>query len=222
TPPPPKVPTTPPPPKRQHLPPKKETVSETKSSNTTTQPANSNESPHFLTLDPITEAKESNFADIKKDVAELFPELKIIDQPPDDRAAKKVNQQWKKGPILPEVILLTFNETPEQTEFLLKVVNAINEHLAPAQMFSAYTIDKQRKWENMLKIEGLRLVIAPDYGIYSLPNLKKYYRESTVHAERTLAGIPVLLLTDVGLYIKQPSLKPALWKALCAILKDGS
>ena len=165
-----------------------------------------------LKLEPFAESKQIDYNSLKLEFKNLFPNLILQDSVPDDSEARKINQQWKNQSLSPQVILLFFDETPEQKDFLQKVTDAITQKIAPASLFSAYTIEKQNKWENMFKIQGIKLIIAPDYGIYLLPGLMHHYREF----QRTLGGIPILLLTDISLYLKQPSLKTALWQAICS------
>lgn len=166
----------------------------------------------ILKLEPITEPKQLDYNSLKVEFKNLFPNLVLQDSIPDDSEARKINQQWKNQSLSPQVILLFFDETPDQKAFLQKVTDAITQKLVPASLFSAYAIEKQNKWENMFKIQGVKLIIAPDYGIYLLPSLMHHYREF----QRTLGGIPILLLTDISLYLKQPSLKAALWQAICS------
>ena len=67
----------------------------------------------------------------------------------------------------------------------------------------------------MFHMKGIKLIISSDFGIYSFPNLMRYYREF----QKTLGGIPVLLLTDLSLYLTQPHLKAALWQTLRTMLE---
>lgn len=171
-----------------------------------------------LTLEPVNEVQEIELFSIRKDFAKLFPERQLLETPPDDALAKKMGQLWKaQQSTPPEVVILSFQEGPEQQFFLQKIKGAVNERLAPCVIFSALTIEKRQVWDKILLMEGLRLIVAFD-GIHSLPGLMSFYRESAEKTERYLGDIPFLQLSDLSLYLQQPQLKAALWQALCALL----
>ena len=62
---------------------------------------------------------------------------------------------------------------------------------------------------------NLRLIIASDYGLYLQPKLMAYYREVTQQGKHFVNNIPLLLLSDLALYLKEPQLKSLLWRAIC-------
>lgn len=174
-----------------------------------------------LKLEPVDEVNEVDLASVKREIEKLFPHIQILTDTPDDAQAKKVGQQWKQSTTVPEVVILAFYETPDQQVFLQNVAAAISQRLASCVIYSAPAIEKKKAWNRLLEMKNLRLIITTDYGMYSLQGLMQYYRESPEKAQRYLGGIPLLLLTDIALYLKQPSLKPALWQALCTMLPKG-
>ncbi|MEM1282250.1 MAG: hypothetical protein AAGG81_01710 [Chlamydiota bacterium] len=197
----------------------KTTGTATAQSTTKETPPASIKGQHFdLKLEPITEVKEIELSSIKKDFEKQFPDKQLISQPPDDSVAKKVGQQWKQAAKTPEVVILSFHEHPDRQAFLQNMKTAISQRLAPCVIYSAQTIESKNAWDKLFNMEGLRLIVTTDYGMYSMPGLMRYYRESPEKSQRYLGGVPVLLLTDIALYLKQPQLKSALWQALCKML----
>jgi hypothetical protein len=222
------TPPPPPPPQQQVTPQPKPTpkaaptpdpVKPSQTKEVTKQQQASNKNGHFtFKLDPVTEVKETELFSIRKEVEKQFPEMQLITQPPDDALAKKVGQHWKQSAVEPEVVILSFQETPDQQVFLQNMRAAINQRLAPCVIYSALTIEKRQVWEKLFNMKDLRLIITTDYGMYSLPGLMRHYRESPEKSERYLGGIPLLLLTDITVYLNQPQLKSALWQALSTML----
>ncbi len=67
----------------------------------------------------------------------------------------------------------------------------------------------------MTQSPDLRLVIASDYDLYLQPELMKVYREAPQQGKHYLNKTPLLLLSDLSLYLKEPQLKSLLWRAIC-------
>jgi len=63
--------------------------------------------------------------------------------------------------------------------------------------------------------------MTSDYGIYSLSELMKHYKEDNRHNKRFLNKVPLLLLPDVSVYLKEPLLKLSLWRSLCETLRSA-
>lgn len=169
---------------------------------------------HKFSLESLKIKHEIDLSSLKKEIQTLFPHLELIQEPIDDSEARKIAFQWRYKKTLPEVIILSFNEQLDEIQFLQKVALAISEKITPAAHYAANTIEAQQKWQGMFKMKGLKLIIAPDYGIQAFNSLINFYS----HQDKTLGGIPLLLLPNLSLYLKQPELKRALWQAICAKL----
>ncbi|MCB1111037.1 MAG: hypothetical protein H7A37_07650 [Chlamydiales bacterium] len=169
-----------------------------------------------VSLEPMPAAAGADLKEIRKIISEKFPHIKLHDNPPDDSEAKQRSQRLRA----PEVVFLSFHEPQEQALFLGKVCRAVDQQLAPAVIYPADKINKQNKWEAMLAMKQLSLIVATDVGIHSMPKLKELYRESSNKMHRYLGGVPLLLLPDLTIYLKQPELKRSLWKALQQLLKN--
>jgi hypothetical protein len=171
-----------------------------------------------FTLEPMQLATEIDLKEIHKLVKDHFPSMIIIENPLQDEEAKRVNRTQQKTTTTPAVIILSFNETAISKKFLENIAKAIQLRIAPALVLPAHKIEQENAWERMLQSKELRLVISPDYGIYTLPKFMRHYKESPKQGKRFLGNIPLFLLSDISLYLKEPTLKPQLWKALKEML----
>jgi hypothetical protein len=61
----------------------------------------------------------------------------------------------------------------------------------------------------------LKWVIVCDYSLWQLRGLMQFYKETPAQGTRMLGNVPIFLLPDLSLYLKDPLLKRSLWKALC-------
>lgn len=145
----------------------------------------------------------------------LFPEWVLSKTIPNDIVAQKNKNAWLKSQEICPVMILSFYDNEQQQIFLKNIAQAISLRLAPAQVVSAAQIEKENKWENILNSSQLRLVIAGDYGLYLHPKLMHFYKEIPQQGKHFLNQTPLLLLSDLSLYLKEPQLKPLLWRAIC-------
>lgn len=170
---------------------------------------------YVINLEPLSPPVPLDCKDIKQIFKEQLIHYPISEEIPSDQIAKKIKNSWQIEQNIPPIIILSFNEQEKSRAFLQAIADAISQHLAPARVLSGPQIEKEKKWDIVLKTKGLRLVIASDYGLYLLPELMKCYKETPKQAKHYLYQTPLLLLSDLTLYLKQPQLKPLLWKAIC-------
>lgn len=166
-------------------------------------------------LEPLSSAPSVETKEFREIIKQYYPTYPLRDQVPMDSEAIRRRHEWKINQEIPSIVILSFNDQDKQLSFLKNIVEAISLRLAPARLFSALKIEQEQKWESLLKAPTLRLIIASDYGLYMLPGLMKYYKETTKQAKHYLDQTPLLLLSDLSLYLKQPQLKPLLWRAIC-------
>lgn len=164
-------------------------------------------------------AEEVDLNDIRKIISERVPHLKLIDDIPKDTEAKKNAALWQNKQPVPQVMILSFDETLKQKVFLDDLCFALEIYGIHAKIFSTYKIEQEKGWEPILKTQELRLVIANSHGIHGFPELMKHYREVPRQARHYLQNIPLFLLSDLSFYFKEPALKLSLWKALQGILR---
>lgn len=145
----------------------------------------------------------------------LFPEWTLCEAIPSDAIAQKQKNAWQRNQDILPIILLSFHDHEQQVIFLKNIAQAISLRLAPAKVLSASQLEKENSWENLLNSSQLRLVIASDYGLYLYPKLMRFYREMPQQNRHFLHQTPLLLLSDLSLYLREPQLKPLLWRAIC-------
>lgn len=165
-------------------------------------------------LEPFSTVESFDYQEMRETIRTQFPQHTVLDQIPSDKQAQHIKKAWQTEAVIPPIVLLSFNEQEKQLAFLKNVAQAITRHLAPACVLSGLKIEQEKKWDIFLNNPALRFVIASDYGIYLLPGLMHHYKESN-QAKHFLKNTPLLLLSDVSLYLKQPQLKPLLWRTIC-------
>lgn len=152
---------------------------------------------------------------VKTIYQKLFPELPILPTIPTDEMARKIANRWKTKNQATPISVLYFSEPGGQKELLNAITKAIDVYYGPARLIQAELIEKEKQWDTFLSSSELKLVITLDYTLWQLTDLMKYYQETP---QRMLKNIPLFLLPDLSLYLKDPSLKRSLWKAIQRIL----
>jgi hypothetical protein len=147
--------------------------------------------------------------------AKIAPDLPLLKDIPDDTLAKNIAHRWKTKNKSAPVTLLTYSESATHQKLLQEIIKAIDVYFGPAKMVEAEEIEKEKQWEAFLSSDGLKLIIVCDYTLWQLNELMKFYKEIPSQSTRTLGKIPLFLLPDLSLYLKDPLLKRSLWKALC-------
>lgn len=179
-----------------------------------TEPPPPPPSPKVPPLSPVS------FEEIRRIVAKVAPQLKYIEEIPSDALAKKIAQRWKTKNQATPISLLSLNEPKEHRLLLDQIAIALDVYFGPASLIEAEAIEKEKQWETFLSVEGLKLVVVCDYTLWQLHHLMKFYKETPAQNVRMLGSVPVLLLPDLSLYLKDPELKRSLWKALCQKLSS--
>lgn len=155
-----------------------------------------------------------NFSSLKSLFLKTFPQIALLDEIPSDATAKKIAGRWKTKNQIAPISILYFSEPPKQKALLIEIAKAIDICFGPARLINAETIEKEKQWETFLSSSDLKLVIACDYTLWQLNDLMHYYKEVPSQQTRTLGNIPLFLLPDLSLYLKDPLLKRSLWKAI--------
>lgn len=169
-----------------------------------------------LVLEPLAAAYSAkDFREFWKLCPALFPDWILCETVPSDVIAQKHKNAWLNDQIMTPVIILAFDDEEKQLTFLKNIAQAISLRLAPTRVLSVQKLEKENSWENVLNSSHLSLIIACDYGLYLQPKLMRFYREEPQQSKHFLNQIPLLLLSDLPLYLKEPQLKPLLWRAIC-------
>lgn len=168
-----------------------------------------------FSLEPWTTIPAHHTEEFWKIGKSLFPEWRLCETIPNDAIAQKNKNAWLKNQDILPVLILSFYDNEQQLTFLKNIAHAISLRLAPARVLSAPQLEKENSWTSVLNSPQLRLVIANDYGLYLQPKLMQFYREVSQQNKHFLNQTPLLLLSDLSLYLKEPQLKPLLWRAIC-------
>ncbi|NGX33767.1 MAG: hypothetical protein K1060chlam1_00108 [Candidatus Anoxychlamydiales bacterium] len=156
---------------------------------------------------------EDSFLDIKKSIEQKFPNISILKEPIDDKIAKQKSQKYKLKNISSTITILAYKEDEKLYRFLEKLSTSLSVYFYPSKVVSAYLIEKEDNWDDFLKSD-ISLIISSDYTIFELKRLRTYYRENPSKGEKFLKDIPLFLLPDIFLYLKEPTLKASLFNAL--------
>lgn len=163
---------------------------------------------------------EDNFSDIKNIITKISPNIQISDEILDDKLAKQKAQKYKLKSIAANLTILAYKENEKHYKFLEKLSLALNNYFYPSKLISAYVIEKENNWDIFFSENEIFLIISSDYTIFELPNLRKHYKENPSNKEKYLDNIPLFLLPDISIYLKEPSLKISLFKTLQQKIKN--
>jgi hypothetical protein len=170
----------------------------------------------ILNLEPISVSSSAienqTFKDILKKTS---PEYALADTIPDDYVAKKLMNLWATEQQISPVVILSFDHQENHLNFLKNIAKAISLRFGPAKVVSASKLEKEKQWNSLLSTKELHLIIASDYHLYLQPNLMNYHKEEPKQGKHFLQQTPLLLLSDLDLYLKEPQLKSLLWRAIC-------
>lgn len=170
--------------------------------------------PTFRTS-PLDSSISPTLPSLKSLFAKIAPELPLLEKIPSDAFAKKIAARWKTKNQIAPISILSLNEPSQQKALLHEIAQALDIYFGPAKIISAESIERDKEWDAFLTSTELKFVIACDYTLWQLSSLMPFYRENTSNGTRTLKQVPLFLLPDLSLYLKDPLLKRSLWKALC-------
>ena len=174
-----------------------------------------------LSLEPFSSQAAHDLNEIWKLHRQLFPDLSLSENIPKDAVALKIKNAWLNEQSIPPVVILSFREQEKELAFLKNVAQAVTLRLAQARVISVSKWEKENEWEKLLNFPDLRLVIATDYDLYLNSALMKHYREAPQQGKHYLNRTPLLLLSDLALYLKEHQLKSLLWRAICNEFADS-
>lgn len=160
-------------------------------------------------------ASPSDFSSLRQILSIVAPELAILGDVPSDALARKIAERWKTKNQSAPISILSFQEPPEQKALLEQIAKAIDAYFGPAKLVQAEGIEKESQWGAFLAVADLKMVVVCDYTLWQLNKLMQFYKETPAQGARVLGNTPLFLLPDLSLYLKDPSLKRSLWKALC-------
>jgi len=162
-----------------------------------------------------TGSRKSQFRSILQKIA---PELAILDSIPDDATAKQIATRWKTKNQSAPISILSSGELSEHKDLLAEIAAALDVYFGPARFIEADPIEKEKQWKMFLSVGSLKMIVVCDSTLWQLHDLRQFYKETPATGVRMLGDVPIFLLPDLSLYLKDPLLKRSLWKALCSKL----
>lgn len=172
-------------------------------------------------LEPVAPAVVDDFSSWRQLWKEQCPHQALLEEIPSDRHSQQKKHAWKINQTIPPIVILSFQDAELSLKLLKNLAKAISLHFMPARVLSAKKIEEEKKWEALFNASHLRLIIAGDYGLYSLPGLMKYYKPANEDNKHYLHHTALLLLSDLNLYLKEPQLKSLLWRTICNELQTA-
>jgi hypothetical protein len=166
--------------------------------------------------EPLPPPKPSfEISSVRNVLSIVAPELAILGEIPSDASARKIAERWKTKNQSAPISILVYQEPAEQRQLLEEIAKAIDIYFGPAKIVHAEGIEKDKQWGAFLSVADLKLVVVCDYTLWQLNHLMQFYKEIPAQGVRTLGTVPIFLLPDLALYLKDAMLKRSLWKALC-------
>ncbi len=164
-----------------------------------------------IAIETLPPSTAPDFTEMKALFKEKLPHVLLSETLADDSEAKAFALRWKAPST--EIVILSFSDHPPEKAFLTHLCTALHQCFRSAKLISAAKIEEEKGWDQLLKAENLRIVIASHNSIHALPELMKFYHEEAAGRHR-LGRIQLFLLSDLSLYMQQPSLKASLWRTL--------
>jgi len=160
--------------------------------------------------------KVSEMNNIRSLIGRATPHLFLHSEIPSDHKAKQINTAWQERSKMPEIPLLVSKELAPYGELLKSLAHAIDSVYGGCRVVNIAHFEKGNLWEQVLGTQ--KLIIIPDVLLSSAKNLLPFYSETPGEVIRKLKGVPLLLLPDLSLYLKDPLLKRSLWNVISAEL----
>jgi hypothetical protein len=169
-----------------------------------------------FSLHPKALTHKDPLSDIKSSFSKLSGEILSKKPIPSDEKAKRIKSSWKEGLMPSDVVI--FSTGGEHLSFFQNVARAIETHFFPCKVISPLEIEKKGDLDHFLASEDLKLIILSDTLLFSLKPLISRYSEIQAQNQKFLAKVPLLVISDPSLYLKDPLLKRSLWNLLCQML----
>ncbi|MFA5250338.1 MAG: hypothetical protein WC371_02885 [Parachlamydiales bacterium] len=142
------------------------------------------------------------------------PNLKILEEIPEDTKAKEIASSWKLKAKVGRITILSYGETEKELFFLKELARAVHLLFQPTKIINAASLEKENKWEAYLNQPHLKLMIISDSSLWKLKNLLTHYHENPISHETFLKNTPLLLMPQISLYFKEPLMKKTLYETL--------
>ncbi len=165
-------------------------------------------------------SKFEHFENIKKFITEIDPNFALTKEILNDTKAKKIATKWKYKLNAYPIVILTSLKGGDELEFLKSLAKAIEIYFLETKIVLIDSIEKDNQWEEFLKSENIRLLIAADDQIWGFKNLMTHFKEIPNKSLKTLMDKPLFLIPNLNLYFQNFLLKKSLWKAICQTIAN--
>ncbi|NDD58151.1 MAG: hypothetical protein EBZ47_02705 [Chlamydiae bacterium] len=152
--------------------------------------------------------------ELHKEIANIFPNIKISKQIPCDSKAQIIAESWKQPSPQAKILLFSFSHSKPSNIFFQNIKIATEAHFDSVAIIDMATWTEKNNWDSFFKIHTPGLIItSPE--IYQYKDILKYYRENPVTQERFLGSSKLLLTKPLSEYLKYPENKKKLWNEIC-------
>lgn len=170
-------------------------------------------------LQPLKKEKPLYTLDEMRAVVEkVIPSFPLRSEVLDDAKAKRRASFWKEELKEISILILNFEEQEKPRLFLNNLSTALTALLTPAKVIEATRFEREKKWDELLSLPSLRLILAPSFSTWKQTTLSSFYKELPAEAKYFLKRCPVLFLHPLSAYFKNPLLKKQLWNTLVSHL----
>jgi hypothetical protein len=154
-------------------------------------------------------------------LAKVAPQLFIHKQPPKDDKAQKVKNLFLQKNHLPKIPVFYTKQLENHRLFLQNIAKAVDYVTGSCRLIDIEPIEKENQWKEIFATSPFSFIIAPDISIFGFFNLITHFKEIPTLGQKKLANIPVFLLPDLNLYLKDHNLKRSLWLELQKYVRDS-
>lgn len=144
-----------------------------------------------------------------------FPHIPLREKPLCDSQAKLIKNQWKLDKEIAPVLILSRNHNPMEIQFLQNLAQAIAVRFTPAKLIFLDKIEKNQQWDDLFSPSNVKLVLSCIDYLYAQPELMEIYREEKDGEKQYINQIPLIPLSDLNIYFKDPQSKSLLWRKIC-------
>ena len=153
-------------------------------------------------LDTSHKPIQTEFEDIKQLIKEKAPHFAISDHIPPPAAPKTL-----------QLIFLTSNEEAEDLQFLENVLKAAQGRGLNARILMCRQIEKENKWDKLLTINDLRLIVLSKQSLLDIPALGIFNSENGYQK----GPIQAFVYDNLSAQKSDISFKQELWKKIQSI-----
>lgn len=168
---------------------------------------------------PLKEKPILTFSDFSKPLHRLFPYFLLKENPPDDRTALAMSNPSYIQALEADVVIFTFQETPESDVFLQNIAQAITRYHTPASIFFVASCKTEDELSLFLEQMQAKLVLASS-TLMQKKLFLPFIKELPASSEYFLHESRLILLEPFTYYFTHPQKKKVLWQTLCTLLKS--